>query len=123
MTPRSNESAPLTFVLTSFPGVYLHAGMLHDFHFPVCGCDACDDDVRSLADEVEWTVRMVVTGHYRESVNPQASGWLGYRLEEPGVRTRSGQSRTDEVPVERLERARHLVPADGPWRPWPALAR
>lgn len=123
LTPRSNESAPLTFVLTSFPGVYLHAGMLHDFHFPVCGCDACDDDVRSLADEVEWTVRMVVTGHYRESVNPQASGWLGYRLEEPGVRTRSGQSRTDEVPVERLERARHVVPADGLWRPWPALAR
>ncbi|GAA1059024.1 DUF6226 family protein [Agromyces bracchium] len=123
LTPRSAESAPLTFVLTSFPGVYLHAGALHDFHFPVCGCDACDDDVRSLAEELEWTVRTVVTGHYGESVNPRASGWLGYRLEEPGVRTSSGQSRTDEVSVERLERARHLVPADGLWRPWPALAR
>lgn len=123
LTPRSTESAPLTFVLTSFPGVYLHAGVLHDFHFPVCGCDACDDDVRSLAEELEWTVRMVVTGHYGESVNPQASGWLGYRLEEPGARTNSGQSRTDELPVERLEGARHLVPAEGPWQPWPALPR
>ncbi|WP_400997914.1 DUF6226 family protein [Agromyces sp. GXQ0307] len=123
LTPRSTESATLTFVLTSFPGVYLHAGVLHDFHFPVCGCDACDDDVLSLADELEWTVRMVVTGRYSESVEPHASGWLGYRLEEPGVRTNSGQSRTDEVPVERLERARHLAPADGLWHPWPALAR
>ena len=123
LTPRSTESAPLTFVLTSFPGVYLHAGVLHDFHFPVCGCDACDDDVRSLADELEWTVRMVANGHYSESVNPQASGWLGYRLEEPGVRTNSGQSRTDEVSVQRLERARHLIPVDGLWHPWPALAR
>ncbi len=97
--------------------------MLHDFHFPLCGCDACDDEVRSLADELEWTVRMVVTGHYSESVDPQASGWLGYRLEEPGVRTSSGQARADEVTVERLEHARHLVPAEGLWRPWPALAR
>lgn len=121
LTPNAPESAPLTFVLTSFPGVYLHAGVLHDFHFPVCGCDACDDDVSSLVDELEWTVRMVVIGHYSEFANPQASGWLGYRLEEPGVRTNSGQSRTDEVAVERLERARHLVPADGLWRPWPAL--
>ncbi len=89
--------------------------------FPVCGCDACDDDVSSLVDELEWTVRMVVIGHYSEFANPQASAWLGYRLEEPGVRTNSGQSRTDEVTVERLERAHHLVPADGLWRPWPAL--
>lgn len=118
LTPRSSKSAPLTFVLTSFPGVYLHAGMLHDFYFPVCGCDACDEAVRSLAEELEWTVRMVVTGNYRESVNPQASGWLGYRLKEPGARTSSGQSRTDEVPVERLERARRLVPTDGLWQPW-----
>jgi hypothetical protein len=123
LTPSSTESAPLTFVLTSFPGVYLHAGVLHDFHFPVCGCDACDDDVRSLAEELEWTVRMVVIGHYRESVNLQASGWLGYRLEEPGVRTSSGKSRADELPVERLDHALHLVPADGLWRPWPALVR
>ncbi|GAA4046531.1 DUF6226 family protein [Agromyces indicus] len=123
LTPRSTASAPLTFVLTSFPGVYLHAGVLHDFHFPVCGCDACDDDVRSLADDLEWTVRMVVTGHYRESVNPQGSEWLGYRLEEPGVRTATGQSRTDEVPIERSERARHLVPGAGPWEPWPARPR
>ncbi|WP_404810209.1 DUF6226 family protein [Microbacterium terricola] len=35
----------MTFVLTEFPGVHLRAGVLHDFHFPTCGCDACDDDV------------------------------------------------------------------------------
>ncbi|UYK39868.1 DUF6226 family protein [Microbacterium terricola] len=25
--------------------MHLRAGVLHDFHFPTCGCDACDDDV------------------------------------------------------------------------------
>ena len=27
----------------------LHAGVLHDFHFSVCGCDACDVGVRRRA--------------------------------------------------------------------------
>lgn len=39
------------------------------------------------------------------------------------ARTSSSQSRTGEVTVERLEHALHLVPADGLWRPWPALVR
>ena len=53
VTPRNPASAPLTFVFTPFPGVYLHAGSLHDFHFPVCGCDACDDSVADLVEELE----------------------------------------------------------------------
>ncbi len=53
VVPYDSTAAPLTFVLTNFPGVYLHAGSLHDFHFPVCGCDACDGDLTSLAEELE----------------------------------------------------------------------
>lgn len=46
LTPRGparESTAPLTIVLTRFPGVLMHAGALASFAFPVCGCDACDD--------------------------------------------------------------------------------
>ncbi len=61
VVPRNPAAAMLTFVLTRFPGVYLHAGSLHDFHFPECGCDACDDEVTNLAADLEWTVRTVAS--------------------------------------------------------------
>ena len=40
VTPARDEAAPLTFVFTPYPGVMIHAGVLHDFPFPACGCDA-----------------------------------------------------------------------------------
>ena len=48
-------SAALTFVYTSFPSVLVQAGLLHDFSFPSCGCDACDETWESSADGLEWT--------------------------------------------------------------------
>src|SRR5690554_2561679 len=45
VVPQNADAASLTFVYTSFPGVTVHAGLLHDFPFPDCGCDACDDDI------------------------------------------------------------------------------
>jgi hypothetical protein len=32
----------LTFAFTDHPGIRVYAGLLHDFPFPVCGCDACE---------------------------------------------------------------------------------
>ncbi|WP_104082585.1 DUF6226 family protein [Cryobacterium sp. Y11] len=53
-------------------GVYRHVGLLHDFHFPVCGCDACDNDVTDLVEDFEWSesqVRLLsVCGWDRASV-------------------------------------------------------
>ncbi|MGG7379579.1 DUF6226 family protein, partial [Escherichia coli] len=37
MTPAAADAAPLTFVFTDYPGLILHAGLLHDFWYPVCG--------------------------------------------------------------------------------------
>jgi hypothetical protein len=74
IVPSDKRAAGLSFVLTGFPGVYLHAGALHDFHFPVCGCDACDEGVLELADDLEWTVRTVVQGGYAERFFPGGSG-------------------------------------------------
>jgi hypothetical protein len=54
--PNDPPCATLTFVLTAYPGIFLHAGLLHDFHYPVCGCDACDSNWVAEADELEQQV-------------------------------------------------------------------
>ncbi len=122
VVPRDRTAAPLTFVLTKFPGVYLHAGALHDFHFPVCGCDACDDNVENLTEDLEWTVRTVVSGGYSERFDPWPGRWIEYQLNESGVGGRSGRSRTNELPDERVKLARTGLPPDGQWLPWQELA-
>jgi hypothetical protein len=118
VVPREPTAAPLTFVLTPFPGVYLHAGALHDFHFPVCGCDACDDDVTRLVQELEWTVHTVVSGGYFERFDPWPARWIEYRLDEPGVAMQSGRSHTSDLPDERVRLARTALPPAGQWLPW-----
>lgn len=69
ITPAGDDAAPLTFAFTGYPGVVLHAGLLHDFHFPSCGCDACDESAAALADELEETVTAVTDGRYRETLD------------------------------------------------------
>lgn len=121
VVPREPAAAPLTFVLTSFPGVFLHAGLLHDFHFPVCGCDACDDDVAELVDDLEWTVRMVVSGGYSERLDLWPGHNVENKLDEPGVRMSSGRSRIGEISPARVKFARKGLPPAGQWSPWPLL--
>lgn len=123
VVPGGPNMAPLTFVLTQFPGVYLHAGLLHDFHFPVCGCDACDDDARSVAEELEWTVHTVVSGGYSERLDPWPSNWIEYRLDEPGVQSRSGRTRTNDLPGERMKVARTALARTGSWLPWQKISQ
>lgn len=120
IVPRDSSAAPLTFVLTGFPGVYLHAGMLHDFQFPVCGCDACDEGVVELADDLEWTVRTVVNGGFSEQFAADRQ-WIEYRLEDDGLGMRSGRSRRDEYPAERVHAAETALPPAGHWTRWPEL--
>lgn len=55
---------PIEVEVTPFPGAILRVAG-HDFPFPVCGCDACDEDVEELADEMEQLVDAVVAGRFR----------------------------------------------------------
>ncbi|HWV48175.1 MAG TPA: DUF6226 family protein [Microbacterium sp.] len=115
--PNDSAGAALTFVFTAYPGLYVHAGLLHDFHFPVCGCDACDTTWDAEAEGVEQLVFAVVGGHYRELVGPEP--WVGFALTSPDGAT-SGQSRTEDMPMGRLEQAMPTLRsrAEG-WAPWP----
>lgn len=121
VVPRDATAAPLTFVLTPFPGVFLHAGELHDYHFPACGCDACDDDVIKLAEELEWVVRTVVRGGYSERFAAGRNRRIESRLEERGIRMQSGQTRIEDLPLERVAIARTALPPTGQWSPWQEL--
>ncbi|GGI45126.1 hypothetical protein BCL57_000805 [Agromyces flavus] len=119
LTPADAAAAPLTFVFTSFPSVILHAGALHDFLFPVCGCDACDEGVEYLADELEWHVQAVVDGGYREQVVPSSGHGVAFSLSVPGVGSQSGSARADDLPREAVAAALAALPPGGMWAPWP----
>lgn len=119
LTPNAASAAPLTFVFTSFPGLQIHAGSLHDFPFPVCGCDACDVDIISLAEELEWTVHTVVSGGYSEQFDSWPSRWVEYHLNEPGVAIRSGRARVKDLPKHRAKMGRRTLPRSGQWELWP----
>jgi len=117
--PRDAASASLTVVFTDYPGVFVHAGLLHDFHYPVCGCDACDSTWEAEADELERLVLAVVGGGYREHVGRGFRPWIGHSLTFPDG-SASGQSPARELPADRVRAAAAVLRQlpDG-WAPWP----
>jgi hypothetical protein len=57
------DGIPLSVEPTTFPGVIVWVGG-RDFPFPTCGCDACDEDVEQLAEQMEELVEAVVEGRW-----------------------------------------------------------
>lgn len=120
--PRDRSCAALTFVLTSYPAVVLHAGLLHDVTLPGCGCDACDSTWESEADELEQLVRAVVSGGFHETVDRGLHRWVGYRWATPDQGS-SGRTRADSIDARRVRAARRqLRRVRRGWAPWPTLA-
>jgi hypothetical protein len=54
---------PVEIELTDLPGAFVWVAG-HRFPFPVCGCDACDEDVERLAEDMEHLVGAVVAGRW-----------------------------------------------------------
>ena len=124
VTPTSESAAALTFAYTAFPGLIVHAGLLHDFALPPCGCDACDESAEGLVDELEQLVTAVTAGRYREMYIPTADLPVGFDIVDGDGSTRGGRGSTDGYPADLLAMAEIRLRAlpDG-WQPWPALAR
>lgn len=122
-TPKDAASASLTFVFTPYPSVVVHAGALHDFLYPSCGCDACDSTWEAEADELERHVFAIVGGHYRETVDGWPRTWVGYAMTFPDGST-SGRGPAPHLQAARVKTARktlrHLP--DG-WSAWPLKSR
>jgi hypothetical protein len=122
LVPAAADAAVLTFVFTAYPGVIVHAGLLHDFVYPGCGCDACDETWRSVADELELTVQAVVSGGYREEVrgSPDNHPWIWcYMTAEDGSHNSSGGADAGaEAGAELLAASARLNQLPGGWAPW-----
>ncbi|MET4135431.1 DUF6226 family protein [Pseudarthrobacter sp. PvP090] len=121
ITPRGSGAAALTFVLTGCPGVMVHAGALHDFAFPVCGCDACDETVETTADRLEMLVLSVAAGGYSERYPVGRKRWSEYVLTAfDGSGSESGQGEPAPASGARLHDAEiRLREVAGAWSPWP----
>jgi hypothetical protein len=117
LVPRRATAAPLTVVWTGYPGVVLHAGLLHDFPFPVCGCDACDEPWSRVADDLEWHVGAVVAGGYREWATGSATGHALRGGDRSGGGTAPALDRAERRRA-REARARLAAVPDG-WEAWP----
>jgi hypothetical protein len=121
VTPRGSGAAALTFVLTGYPGVMVHAGVLHDFPFPVCGCDACDQTAETTADRLELLVLTVAAGGYSERYPIGSRRWSEYALTAfDGSGSESGRGEPGPVAGARLHDAEiRLRDVAGGWSPWP----
>jgi hypothetical protein len=73
------SGAPVTLICTTFPGVNVVFGESHTWGYPICGCDACNDDPEDLRDELEADVLGVVRGHFTEYRNKK--GETGFRID------------------------------------------
>jgi hypothetical protein len=123
VVPDRPDAAPLTFVYTALPGLILHAGLLHDFPFPTCGCDACDETVDALAGDLENTVLAVAAGRFSESVSPVMSGpfelEIAHELGDRGTTFWGRGGSTVNSQSERAKNARQrLAHLPNGWQPW-----
>ena len=70
--PVTGQGADLVVVRTDFPGVHLRAGRWTQEAFPHCGCDACDEQVEDLVEELGDVVADVVAGRFGEELTAGA---------------------------------------------------
>jgi hypothetical protein len=119
LRPNDPSCAPLTIVFTDYPSIHLHAGAVHDFLYPICGCDACDSNWQAEADELEQQVFAVVTGNYRESTTAGSRPATHYAFTYPDG-SASGGLYAEQLPSDRLSTAKEILGnlRDG-WSAWP----
>lgn len=66
IAPATPGATEIRIAYGAFPGLAVKTGRWDKHMYPVCGCDACDDDPRALADELTELVEAVVSGSFRE---------------------------------------------------------
>lgn len=114
VVPNGERRASLTFTYTGLPGISIATGRWHEFPFPVCGCDACDETWENIADEMESVVSSVVSGGYSESVDHSEELPLSFMLEGPQGTWRAGRGGFDEG-----DQGNALADVVERWLAWP----
>lgn len=118
LIPADPNSARLTVFFTDFPGIFVRMGAFSGASFPSCGCDACDDSVDGVIDDLEQRVFAVVRGGLAERV--VGDDWTETRLDF-GDRgnSQSGSAVEEEdqarVPAMRAELDARTSDGGAPW--------
>ncbi|WP_069386861.1 DUF6226 family protein [Cellulosimicrobium cellulans] len=124
LVPAVDDAAPLTLVVTDYPGVHVHAGALHEETFPACGCDACDDTAEAQAEQLEHLVLAVAAGRFAEGVrrawDDPRTAWVRY-VSWSDDDSRAGEGRRRRRGLKPARRRLAALP-NGRWSPWPTRA-
>ena len=117
LEPERAEEAPVTIAFSTFPGVHLRLGKWVMRSFPVCGCDACDEDAADAIGDLHWHLECAVSGGLTERVDVPLIGDAWQRAELSRERARrSGGSKIPRA------RAKALIAEVGAsafaWAPW-----
>lgn len=123
ITPESPDSASVTIVYSTYPGLRAHIGLLQDAHFPVCGCDACDDTWQSEAERFERTIFAAVLGNYQERVTlaPKLRTFYQFEYENGGEGAEGEPSLAERDRA--IAAASILERIGGHWAAWPRRHR
>lgn len=119
LIPAAPDASPLSFLLTSFPGLWLRFGTRTFEAFPACGCDACNEDVEDQLPGLASTIEAVVNGGFTESLERRGllrTPWEITETTTAGSRHRS-ESRIDGARRRDLCRCYHHIYAPWPRRP------
>ena len=122
LTLASPMSAPLRLAWTDFPGVVVQAGLVarlvHQQQIlPPCGCDACDDDLERLVQELEELVLAVAEGRFHERLLPNGWQWSLTTADGGGRSSESAEGLSADIRRTATQTLSALP--DGRWQPWP----
>jgi len=112
LVPAAEGAGQLTVARTRFPGLLVRFGRWHVAAYPVCGCDACDEDPAVLVEEFRSQVDVLVEGGFTETWTGGLRPWLLYEFAGRAGRTH-GRARVDRGQARQLG-----PPARIAWRPW-----
>ena len=142
ISPRSKSSAPLVFVLTKCPSVRLSSGAFFTNSYPVCGCNACDEDPKALVEALESEALSIAGGGLTEQIGKPLRSKIhfnsdhGHTLKNEQVASYAlkgldGESESgggqpvQQIPAAILDEVRiklakvAAASPDGNWQAWP----
>lgn len=80
VVPRDPNCVSLWIVVTTLPGLYVGTNEHHEYVFPRCACEACDETWQVQADDFEQTVDALIHGRFIEQFEVHRSRSLFSRL-------------------------------------------
>lgn len=124
ITPDDPDQAPIT-IEADFDshGVVLKTGFSMEAFFPDCGCQACDDDVVELIEELEDQTIAIVGGGLSEELGGRFIGWEVTCADGSSYSSSHRTDRTTRRAIKaqfKQRQGRWQLQRRRSWQPWTA---